>query len=154
MRKSHIEIANLGVNSQEMREWLLEASAKEIQQFIHRIADAAHRATDYQLARTAIDIRLGDDAGKQVDRLEKQMVELTGVAVEQKRLAAKLDAQTDRLVSLTVWLKWLTIVLLALTALLCFLEVRRSEVIEQSGVRSSHTTLHIDQQSTVQSTNH
>jgi len=53
--------------------------------------------------------------------LEKQMGELVGIAAEQKRLAAKLDVQTDTLISLTRWLRGLTIALVVL-AIPLFLE--------------------------------
>jgi len=72
-----------------------------------------------------LDVILAEAAEQQAERLEKQVTDLVGIAAEQKRLAEKLDVQTDRLVSLTVWLKWLTIGLLVLTFLLCALEFRR-----------------------------
>jgi hypothetical protein len=65
--------------------------------------------------------RLAEDAAKQAERLEKQIVELVGIAAEQKRLAAKLDMQTDTLISLTRWLRGLTIGLVVL-AIPLFLE--------------------------------
>lgn len=67
-------------------------------------------------------VLLAKDAEEQAGRMEKQVVELVGIAAEQKRLAAKLDVQTDRLISLTVWLRGLTVALLILTLMLCLFE--------------------------------
>ena len=72
-----------------------------------------------------LDVILAEAVEQQAERLEKAVITLTGIAEEQRRLADKLDGQTNRLVGLTVWLKWLTVALVLLTAVLCFLELRR-----------------------------
>src|SRR2546423_894793 len=51
---------------------------------------------------------------EQINKLTGQVIELVGIAEEQKRLAAKLDSQTDTLISLTQWLRGLTIALVIL----------------------------------------
>ena len=62
MQKTPKEIAALPINAPEKRKWLLEASAREIQQFIHLIVDNPYGGKEYELARTALDIRLAEDA--------------------------------------------------------------------------------------------
>jgi hypothetical protein len=125
MGKTPQEIASLPVNSPEKRQWLLTASARDIQTFIDVISKSDYSSRDYEVARTALEIRIAEDQAQTAERLEKQVAGLAGIAAEQKRLAEKLDVQTDRLVGLTVWLKWLTVALVLLTAVLCFLELRR-----------------------------
>ena len=67
-------------------------------------------------------VKQTDNLTTQTNKLVGQVVELVGIAAAQKRLAEKLDVQTDRLISLTVWLKGLTIGLLILTLALCIFE--------------------------------
>ncbi len=67
----------------------------------------------YQRAR--LHALISQEQAQSADRLEKQIVELVGIAAEQKRLAAKLDVQTNTLISLTRWLRGLTIALVVLT---------------------------------------
>jgi hypothetical protein len=73
----------------------------------------------YQRAR--LHALISQEQAESAERLEKQVVELIGIAAEQKRLAAKLDVQTDTLISLTRWLRGLTIALVVL-AIPLFLE--------------------------------
>jgi hypothetical protein len=107
MRKTPKQIADLPVNSGEKRQWLLEASAREIQQFIHLIADNPYCGKEYELARTALDIRLAEDAD---------------VAAQNLVLGTDhLVTQTEKLVKFTQSLVYLTVIL-AILALLEFLK--------------------------------
>jgi hypothetical protein len=100
----------------------------------NQVGPAVHN-TDHWIARNFAELiwylsERADNSGK---RFEKQMIELVGIAAEQKRLAAELDSLTRKLVSLTASLKWLTVSLVVLTLGLCFLEIRRSEHIPEVG---------------------
>jgi len=94
MNKPPQEIANLPVNSSEKRQWLLTASARDIQVFINGIADNPYAAKEYELARTALEVRISDDCLKSAEILEHHTV---------------------KLISLTRNLVWLTAALLVFT---------------------------------------
>src|ERR1035441_3665146 len=79
-----------------------------------------HTYHSYQRAR--LHALISQQQAESAERLEKQVVELVGIAAEQKRLAAKLDVQTDRIITLTRRLNSLTIWLIILTFLLVFLD--------------------------------
>lgn len=108
MGKTPQEIANLPLNSPEKWQWLTNASAKDIQTFIHTVSKSDYASRDYQLARTALEIRIAYDHAQMSERLEKAVIALTGIAEEQRRLAAKLDRQTTTLIRLTWALAALT----------------------------------------------
>jgi hypothetical protein len=88
-----------------------------------------------------LDVLLAEESENQAERLEKQMVDLIGIAAEQKRLAAKLDVQTDTIISLTRWLRGLTIALVVL-AIPLFLEALHLIKISENPVQ---ITPHINQ---------
>jgi hypothetical protein len=96
--------------------------------------------------------RAADRLLQQMERLTGNIVELVGIAAEQKRLAAKLDVQTDTLISLTRWLRGLTIALVVL-AIPLFLEALHLIEVRKN---SAETGIHMSQtnQPTQQSTNH
>ena len=103
----------------------MEASAREIQQFIHVIADNPYGGKEYELARTAIDVRISEDVAKsaekltgQLDRLVDQIGVLVLISEEQKKLAAKLEGQTKTLIRLTWAVVIFSIALLLFTAAL------------------------------------
>jgi hypothetical protein len=103
--------------------WIADASILELQELIRLAGKTAFTMGYVFPAQRAITIRLGDQAAKQSERLEKQMVELVGIAAEQKRLAVKLDGQTEMIISLTRRLNRLTFWLVALTIALVGFEV-------------------------------
>ncbi len=116
-------MASLPINSPEKRHWLLESSAQEIQGFIH--ASYANYVNgygreEYELARTALDVRIAEDAERLAVRFEQQMIRLTGMAEEQKVLAERLDRQTSKLIYLTYALVVLTLLLLFFTVYLSY----------------------------------
>ena len=82
----------------EAEEFIFSASARELQSLIHMI-QASQNSRVFHLARTALEIRLAEDAGK---------------------TAEKLSNQTDRLVAETVTLKKFTKGILGLTVALVF----------------------------------
>lgn len=75
--------------------------------------------------------------------LATRTTELVGIAEAQRVLAVKLDKQTDDLVRLTRWLKWLTLGLFILTICLCFFEIlhffETRKSLSQSEPRTSKT---------------
>ena len=93
MRKSPKEMANLpsGVSGarEELYAWIVTATARELQDYIHEIS-VTPNSHDYQRARTALDIRLAEDA----------------------------EISTRRIIRLTWVLAALTLALLVLTAAL------------------------------------
>lgn len=99
--------------------FLVAASARDLQEYVHNIPVDAHSA-QYQLARTALDIRLAEDAAKQASSLEQRMLSLLDIAEAQKRLAENLDRQTTTLVGLTRAVKAFTVVLVLLSVGLLF----------------------------------
>src|SRR5437762_14015542 len=112
MEKLHQQIAAMAVNTPERREWLLRASPRELQQFIHINANNTYGRADHELATVALNVRIVEDAEKQSLRLETRIDNLLSIVDEQRRLAVKLDGQTETLIGLTRWLRWLTIGLL------------------------------------------
>jgi hypothetical protein len=79
-----------------------------------------HTYHSYQRAR--LHALISQEQAESAERLEKQVVDLVSIAAEQKHLAAKLDVQTDRIITLTRRLNSLTIWLIILTFLLVFLD--------------------------------
>jgi len=100
----------------------------------------------YQRAR--LHALISQEQAESAERLEKQVVELVGIAAEQKRLAAKLDMQTDTIIYLTRWLRGLTIALIVLAIplfleALHFIQVRKNPVqiaphVEQTNQNASN----------------
>ena len=101
-------------DDKRVQEFLVDASARVIQAFIHLIPINAHSCF-FHLARTALDVRLAEDATKQSDRFGQQMGKLLEIVEAQRRLAEKLDRQTATLISLTRSLKVFTFVVIVLT---------------------------------------
>ena len=67
----------------EQKEWLIKASAREIQAYIHLTGAMPHQ-TMYQYARTALEVRLGEDfleSSERMERMTKWLVRLTWVLV-------------------------------------------------------------------------
>jgi GAF domain-containing protein len=100
-----------------------------------------HTYHSYQGAR--LHALISQEQAESAERLAKQVVELVGIAAEQKRLAAKLDSMTQQLLRLTGWLKWLTIALVFLTCVLCLLELRRRENVSQIGFNAPQVAPYI-----------
>ena|SRR5437879_4178223 len=124
MRKTPQEIANLHPQSAEREQWLLDpaTSIKELQQFVHliRLVNYGTGQTEQQIARTALDVRISDEAAKSADKLAGQtdrLIDHTGnlviLAQAQKELAVKLDRQTNKLICLTWGIVGLSVALLA-----------------------------------------
>ena len=98
------DAANLAVNTPERRQWLLSASAPDIQRFIHAIADKPYVAVDYELARTALEVRIADDQIKSAEKLENHtrvLVDVTKLLLSETKL---LRLMTVCLVILTTGL--------------------------------------------------
>jgi hypothetical protein len=78
MRKSGKEIAECG-DLNEQKAWLIDASPREIEQFMHRIALVPNCAEE-RLSRVALDIRIAEDAEiytRRIVRLTWALVILT-----------------------------------------------------------------------------
>lgn len=114
--------ANTGANQRGVKEFITGAPPAQLEAFCHAL-DAGPHGGHFPFARMALDIRLAEAAASHSETLQKQVAALCGIAEAQRVLAAKLDKQTDTLIGLTRWLKWLTVGLLILTAALCFFEV-------------------------------
>jgi len=117
-------LANLHQDSAdaEVRTWLADASSRNILTFLSGLLVGKYER-HLPVATAALNVRLAEDAAKQADRLEKQMLELVGIAAEQERLALKLDGQTETIIRLTKKLNRLTIWLVILTVALVLFEV-------------------------------
>ncbi len=97
-RKTPQEIA-ASTNESEQHEWLLKASIRELQELIHSVA--THPGSSlYQWAKTALAVKISEALIESIDRVE---------------------ASSRRLETHTIWLKYLTAGLLALTAVLSYL---------------------------------
>src|SRR3989442_1088822 len=70
MEKSPKQVAAMAIRTPERREWLLTASPREIQQFIHLNANNEYGRPDHELATVALNVRIAEDAEKQSLRLE------------------------------------------------------------------------------------
>ncbi len=90
------------MNSQDQRKWLLNASPRDIQLFIHELAGNQYSGEVYEFARTALEVSISKD---------------------QAASAQKLERQTDTLIILTKSLKLYTVMLFVLTAVLAGIEV-------------------------------
>jgi hypothetical protein len=88
-------------NTQAGKEFLLTASPRQIQRFIHNIAPREYNHF-FNLAKVALDIQLAEEHAR--------------IAKEQSESAAKLEQHTITLVNLTNGLKRLNWVLIVLTA--------------------------------------
>ena len=108
-------------NTPAVRQWLLGALPQDICRFIHGLSVGGNERY-LPAARASLDVRLSEDTAKQAETLRQQVATLVGIAEAQRVLAAKLDGQTDTLIRLTRWLKWLTVWLLILTVALCGFE--------------------------------
>lgn len=115
----------VGSNSaiyEDVEKWLANATAREIQIFIHRIG---HHQLWLRRAETVLQVRLSEDSAK----IANQMVDQTSKLLE---ITNKLSAQTNVLVSeskrlgrLTWALIFLTVGLLVLTAGLLYIDWHR-----------------------------
>lgn len=113
------QASELPQGSQEKRNWIAQASAREIQTFIHFGANRNLSSADFEIARTAISIRVAEDSEKsaqqltrQTDRLVTEVVTLTALAEDQRKLAVNLEKQTKSLIWLTWGLLIVTVMLL------------------------------------------
>ncbi len=134
-----------------------QAILNKMRELLRELENNSARATAHITEQMAsLLVLLAEEAENQSERVEKQLIDLVGIAADQKRLAAKLDVQTERLVGLTVWLRGLTIGLLVLTLVLCLLELGGREFIQQIRLNPTQRAPHINQpvRDTQQSTNH
>jgi hypothetical protein len=74
MRKTGKEMAQVNDGNpggkEEIDAWVISATPRELQEYIHHIGIGPH-AYLYQRARTALEIRLAEDAQKQADKLAR-----------------------------------------------------------------------------------
>jgi hypothetical protein len=56
----------------KVQEFLSNATAREIQQFIHKYVTPQHNDQFFNLARVALDVRLSEDSDLIADKLSKQ----------------------------------------------------------------------------------
>jgi hypothetical protein len=115
--KEAANCVGIGGKPEKANEFLLTASSREIQEFIHNIAAAEYNQA-FQRARVALDIRLAEDAARQADSFKQLMDKLIGIADAQRLLAEKLERQTNEVIWLTRALKKLTVVVTILTLVL------------------------------------
>ena len=118
----------LHFQSAEIQHWLFdpETPLKELHQFIHLVAYRDYgnfSRTIFGLVRTAIDIRISENAEKsaenltgQTNRLVSEVAGLVLIAEDQKQLAAKLEQQTNKLIRLTWGLVGLSVALFAIAS--------------------------------------
>jgi hypothetical protein len=66
--KEAADFTNPPSQPEKIKEFLLTAPPREIQKFIHLIGGGQH-SFDFHLARTALEIRLAEDADKRADKL-------------------------------------------------------------------------------------
>ena len=102
------QAANEPINSPIKRNWLFSAAVKELHEFIHIGMSRALTQPEYELAKTALQVRLAEEAAQsaekltgQTDRLVSEVQFLVGIASEQKDLSVKLEKQTNALIKLT-----------------------------------------------------
>ena len=69
MRKTPQQIADSN-NGPEKQTWLAEATPREIQTFIHCTSTDPY-SRDYQVARTALDVRISEDAAESAKKMER-----------------------------------------------------------------------------------
>jgi hypothetical protein len=125
MTKTAQQIAALHFQSPECQQWLFDPATPlaELHRFIHLNAFkdyGGHGRTIFELSRTVLDVRMSEDAAKsaekltgQTDRLISSVSKLIDVAEEQKKLAIKLERQTNKLILLSWVLAIVSAVLLA-----------------------------------------
>jgi DNA anti-recombination protein RmuC len=116
---------------QEIHDFVLAASARDLQLFVHTIRTNTVDAKEWrERAEVALDIRLAEDAEKSTEKLAEQIEKLLEIADAQKQLAEEsgkqaknLAEQTGRLVGETLILRqftkgvfWLTIILAVFAA--------------------------------------
>jgi len=106
MRKTPKEITE-SYDGNEQRQWLFEASIPELHEFIQRVSTHPY-STNYQLARTALEVRISEAAERSSQRMERQTTELIS-------LTRGLLWWTKAIVALTVGLLLLTAALLFYT---------------------------------------
>jgi hypothetical protein len=98
------DIAKLPINSPEKRRWLLTASARDIQAFIHAIVDMPYTVKEYELARTALEVRISEDQSAAAEKLERQTHTLIRFTTRLYYLTWGLLALTAGLLVFTIWL--------------------------------------------------
>jgi hypothetical protein len=108
--------------SEKVEEFLVSADPRDILGFAYFVLRADPNNRHLEAARSALSIRISEGQAEAAESFRKQVVELIDIAAEQKRLAAKLDGQTDTLIGLTRRLRHLTFWLLVLTLALCAFE--------------------------------
>lgn len=125
MEKTPQQIANLHPQAPERQQWLFDPATPlaDLHQFINIIAwmgYGSHSGTIFELTKTAIDVRIAQDAANasekltgQTDRLVGKIADLVLIAEEQKKLAIKLERQTKTLIRLSWALVVFSVVLLA-----------------------------------------
>ena len=111
-----------------------------------QVGPAMHN-TDHWIARNFAELisYLSERADNSSKRFEKQMIELVGIAAEQKRLAVELDSMTKNLIHLTVCLVGLTLALVFLTFVLCLPEIRPRKTVPEVSFNPPQVTQHIKQ---------
>ena len=111
MNKTPQEVAAFPINSIETRDWLHDASARDIQAYARAIITKQYAEGDRELARVALHVRISEDSLKASEALEhhtKSLILLMQSLVEETKVLRKL---TVGLLILTVGLLVFTIVL-------------------------------------------
>ena len=126
---------------QEIHDFVLAASAKDLQLFVHTIRTNTVDAKEWRdRAGVALDIRLAEDAEKsskklaeQTDKLAEQIKKIIEIADAQKQLAQEAGAQAKNLLGQTKKLIRLTGALVIVsTALLVFALVQTAIMFKQN----------------------
>jgi hypothetical protein len=140
------QAADLPVTSAEKRVWFRQASVQNLWMFIHLTAYQPIHAKEHELARLAIDIRLAEDAAQtaekiagQTERLASKVGDLVTISDEQKKLAAKLEIQTDKLIKLTKAIIAFTVVLVAVAFVQVYLMMKEDSIAHVQNVQPRQT---------------
>ena len=111
MPKTPQEIAKLPINDTETRDWLHDASPREIQAYARAIINKQYAEGDRELARVALQVRISEDGLKASQALEHHTKSLI-------LLMQSLLKETKILRHLTIALLVLTAGLLVFTVVL------------------------------------
>jgi hypothetical protein len=110
-------------DSVNRQEWLFEHPPEDLIEFI-RLKGGRADALDIQYLFAMLNFRIAEEAAKsanklheETSRLVSQVTALTGISEELRKLAAKLEKQTNAIIRLTWGLLLVTIVLLVVEIL-------------------------------------
>src|SRR5690349_6546033 len=119
MPKTPQDIAALPANSIETRDWLHDASARDIQSYSRAIITKLYSESDRELARVALQVRISEDSLKASEILQQHTKSLVFL------MQSLLD-ETKFLRNLTIGLLVLTAGLLIFTIALLVFTIRFS----------------------------